>query len=69
MTDPKSIPHLIKLLDDESSEVQRSIVKELTAFGPILQEELKRQKTIITPTQAEFLNVIFRDQKQLKLRQ
>ena len=33
MTEPQQIPHLIKLLDDESPEVREAVAKLLEAFG------------------------------------
>jgi hypothetical protein len=42
MSDPKKLPFLIKLLDDESTLVKESVKKELIAFGPALEEELQR---------------------------
>ncbi len=42
MTDPKKIPYLLKLLDDESEEVQKTILKELASFGNLLDQELEK---------------------------
>lgn len=42
MPDPKTLPHLLKLLDDDSKVVQEAVLKELAAFGPTLEEELSR---------------------------
>ncbi len=41
MPDPNKLPHLLKLLDDESGIVQDAIWKELLAYGPGLEEELE----------------------------
>jgi hemimethylated DNA binding protein len=63
MIDPKQIPHLIKLLDDESSEIRETVIKKLEAFGPTLKEELKNLTLSLNPTQEEYINVILEEQK------
>ncbi len=40
--DPKQLPYLLNLLDDESAEIRAEIVKYLTAFGTTLKEELAK---------------------------
>lgn len=42
MPNPKHLPHLIKLLEDESDIVQQSVLDELSSFGPSLEKELRR---------------------------
>lgn len=42
MPDPKQLPYLLNLLDDESKLVQQTVLKELRAFGPALRDELTR---------------------------
>lgn len=42
MPNPSNLPHLLKLLDDDSPVVQENVLKELSAFGPSLQLELAR---------------------------
>ena len=42
MSDPKQLPHLLKLLDDESERVQEAVARALDAFGPSLDQELAR---------------------------
>lgn len=41
--DPAQLPHLLRLLDDDSPAVQAAIWEELEAYGPGLEEELARQ--------------------------
>ncbi len=41
--DPAQLPHLVRLLDDESATVQTAVWRELKAYGPSLEEELARQ--------------------------
>ena len=53
MPDPKEIPHLLKLLDDESASVQKAVAKELAAFGSSLKEELDRLSEPLNSNQKE----------------
>ncbi len=43
MPDPAQLQYLVRLLDDDSPEVQAAIWEELQAYGPGLEEELARQ--------------------------
>jgi regulator of sirC expression with transglutaminase-like and TPR domain len=43
MADPKQLPHLIKLLDDESDTVRQAIEAQLLQFGAELMDLLKKQ--------------------------
>lgn len=40
--DPKQLPYLLNLLDDESAEIRSEIIKYLSAFGTTLKEELAK---------------------------
>jgi regulator of sirC expression with transglutaminase-like and TPR domain len=42
MANPEHLPHLLKLLDDDSPVVQENVLKELASFGPMLSKELAR---------------------------
>jgi len=42
MPNPNHLPYLIELLDDESAVVQGGILQELLAFGPILDEQMRK---------------------------
>jgi hemimethylated DNA binding protein len=68
MTDPKNIPHLIKLLDDESENIRINVIKELAAFGPNLKEELRKIKIIYSPLQKDYIESILQTQKMLWLK-
>ncbi len=68
MVDPKQIPHLIKLLDDESTDIQNRIIAELTTYGPSLRDELSKISFPLTPTQRDCLHIIFKNQKSIWLR-
>ncbi len=40
MNDPKQLPYMIKLLEDESPEIRQEILKRLDEFGPGLEPAL-----------------------------
>ncbi len=40
MSSDAQLPHLLKLLDDESPEIRNAIAKELSAYGPELESKL-----------------------------
>lgn len=42
MPDPSQLPHLLKLLDDDSETVQKAVAAALSAFGLELEAELGR---------------------------
>lgn len=42
MSDPKQLPHLLKLLDDDSETVSEMVTEALAAFGPDLEDKLSR---------------------------
>lgn len=56
MPDTKQLPHLLKLLDDDSPRVQRSITEALKAFGVNLEIELAR---LPEPPDAEQMVAIY----------
>lgn len=49
----KNIPHLIKLIDDESEFVRETCLKELRVFGDRLRAELKILPEVLTEAQIE----------------
>ncbi|HLA68444.1 MAG TPA: transglutaminase-like domain-containing protein [Bacteroidota bacterium] len=66
--DPKQLPHLLKLLDDDSPVVQETIVKELLAFGPSLQRELARLKITLSKDQQQLITRLLDEHNQKWLR-
>lgn len=59
MPNPENLPHLLKLLDDESPVVQENVVKELASFGPSLQRELARlQLSLSSDLQEKMTNLL-----------
>lgn len=55
MPDPKQLPHLLKLLDDESPVVKETVMKELSEFGPSLQRELSKLKITLSKDQQQLI--------------
>ena len=55
MPDPKTLPYLLKLLDDDSQVVKEAVLKELAAFGPALEEELSHLPEPLDAKQKELL--------------
>jgi len=53
MGNPKQLPHIIKLLDDDSPVVKENVVKELSSFGPSLNKELARLKIVLSKDQQQ----------------
>jgi len=53
MTKVNNIPHLIKLIDDESEFVRETCLKELRGFGDKLRAELKILPEVLTAAQIE----------------
>ena len=65
MTDPKQIPFLVQLLDDESWDVQKNIMNELASFGPNLRKELRRINFSLSSQQKSSINRILNAQKHI----
>ena len=61
MPDPNQLPHLIKLLDDESPTVRNTVLNELAAFGGALEHELLRLKIMLGPHQMRTLQSLLRE--------
>ena len=56
-SDPKQLPHLIRLLDDETPEVREAVVAQLALFGEDLPLELVRQGLVMTAEELAFVRV------------
>ena len=52
----QQLPHLIRLLDDDSEVVREQIMHELVSLGPSLEHELRRQNIILSPTQQQLIS-------------
>lgn len=59
MVNPDHIPHLLKLLDDDSLEIQEAVIRELYSFGPNLQQEVYKQSLALSSQQKKILEKIF----------
>ena len=53
--DPTQIPHLLRLLDDDTPEVREAVVAQLALFGDDLPRELARQGLEMTAEQLAFV--------------
>jgi heat shock protein HspQ len=42
MLDPDQLPHLLRLLDDDSERVRKAVAKALSSYGPTLEDALAR---------------------------
>ncbi len=63
MPNSHQLPHVIKLLDDDSPIVQESIMKELTSFGPSLEQELARLNIALSEQQRQLMNNLLESYK------
>jgi len=68
MPDPKELPYLLKLLDDESEVVREAVAKELEAFGESLEEELARLSQSPDMSQQSLLRHILEDYRRNRLK-
>jgi len=68
MTDPEQIPHLIKLLDDESSDVRTTVAHELASFGPTLKNQIKKVGIPINADQKARLGKILETHRRARLK-
>lgn len=68
MTDPQKLPHLLRLLDDDSEIVRQSVISELAAFGPNLDQELARLKISPTERQRELIRELLQESARSRLR-
>jgi hemimethylated DNA binding protein len=55
MPDPKQLPHLLQLLDDESQEVLDQLARELNSYGDSLKTELARLQVAPNASQRRIL--------------
>lgn len=59
MSDPKQLPHLLNLLDDESDFVRTQVIKALSEFGASLEEEVEKLDQPLTVEQRKLLQSVF----------
>jgi heat shock protein HspQ len=53
--DPSQLPHLLKLLDDDSPAVRASVAEALRAFGPSLTQQLGKLNVPPDEAQAQMI--------------
>lgn len=58
MAGVEQIPHLVKLLDDDSADIRETVIKELIAFGPTLGDEIVRLPEPLSERQQTLLSGI-----------
>jgi hypothetical protein len=68
MTDPQKLPHLLRLLDDDSEIVRQTVISELAAYGPNLERELSRLQITPTERQRELIRELLQDCSRARLR-
>jgi len=69
MPDPRHLPHILKLLDDDSPVVKESVINELLAYGPSLEKELGRQNIKLSKDQQQLINKLLDEHNREWLRQ
>jgi hypothetical protein len=69
MPDPRQLPYLLSLLDDDSSDVQEAVVRELTSYGVTLEQHLE---SLVPPVRDEYrplIDGIVREGRRRRLRE
>jgi hypothetical protein len=61
MSNTDQLPHLIKLLDDDSEVVRENVMAELSSFGHRLKKELTDQNIVLNPKQQQLITDLLND--------
>ena len=69
MTDKKQLPFLLKLVDDESSEVRDNILAELSNYGANLEEDLYEFTDILEPGKIDLIYPIIESSRRAWLKE
>ena len=69
MPDTSQLPHLLKLIDDESSAIRESILTELNAYGTSLEEEIFSANVTLNEAQKRILEPILAVQRRSWLKE
>ncbi|MBI3316880.1 MAG: hypothetical protein HYZ85_02600 [Candidatus Omnitrophica bacterium] len=69
MPDPDQLPHIVKLLEDESLSVQKAVAEELLAYGPDLDRELEKLGNIVSSHVKEKINRLLENYHQNHLKE
>lgn len=67
MPNPKHLPALIKLLDDDSPVVKENVLKELASFGHTLYRELERLNISLSGDQQQRMNLLLEEHSRVWL--
>ena len=67
MPNPEQLPHLLKLLSDDSETVQKALLKALLEFGPALDSELDRLAEPPDQEQRDQIKILFEEHAQKTL--
>ena len=59
--DPAQLPHLIRLLDDASPAIRGRVLEGLKRYGMELDDELQRQRLVLTPEQRVLVRSLLGD--------
>jgi hypothetical protein len=69
MPDPRQLPYLLSLLDDDSVDVQEAVVRELTSYGADLEQYLTSLPPDIREGHRILLDQIVREGRRRRLRE
>jgi len=67
MADPRQLPHLLQLLDDDSPIVREMVLRELASFGSGLDTELQVQGVRLSDTQRQHISALLVDRRRTHL--
>jgi len=69
MPDPKQLPYLLNLLDDESEDIRKEIVRQLASFGPELKNELlKLPPAMLLPRENALEKILLAQERETLLK-
>jgi len=69
MPDPKQLPYLIRLLEDDTPAIRKTVLQELSAFGSSLEDELAGMGLMLSPEAADLLKVFATEKNRMWLKE
>jgi regulator of sirC expression with transglutaminase-like and TPR domain len=69
MPDPKQLPFLIRLLEDDTPAIRKTVLQELSAFGSSLEDELAGMGLMLSPEGADLLKAFGSEKNQMWLKE
>jgi regulator of sirC expression with transglutaminase-like and TPR domain len=69
MPDPSQLPYLIRLLEDDTPEIRKTVLQELSAFGASLEDQLAGMGLTLSPEGADLLRAFATERNQTWLRE